>query len=436
MHYNVGGSSKFYGAAMFRLRERDFQELDHREGLSPAWPIQYADLAPYYDQAESMFFVHGDESGDPTAPPRARPYPFPAIPSEPVVEGLIKRLRALKLSPTPMPLALKSGMEGGCILCSTCDGFPCRLGQKGDAETCAIEPALATGRVQLLRRAFARRLVLSPDGRRVDAVEVEHGGEIKRFSAQFVVVACNAINSAALLLRTAGTAAPHGASNSSGVVGRNLMLHNGSALIALTARANPVVFQKTLVVNDFYFGDRSFPWPMGQMQLLGKIPGARIKSRLARIPEFASNCVARHGMDFLALSEDLPDYGNRIFLDGQRIVVSMARNNLQAHRQLVRRIRDVLRRSGFSIILAKSMAGGGMSHQSGTVRMGRDPATSALDSYCRSWDHRNLFVVDASFFPASGAVNPGLTIAAMALRAADHMLEKQRAVPTEEQVTA
>lgn len=421
MHYNVGGTSKFFGAAMFRLRERDFEEVEHKEGLSPAWPIRYPDLAPFYDQAEAMFFVHGDDRGDRTSPRGGRPYPYPPIPSEPMVAAVADRLRRLGLSPAAMPLSVNR--EGGCILCGTCDGFPCRLAQKGDAETCAIEPALATGRVRLLTRALARRLLLSRDGRRVEAVEVEHDGEMKRFQAPLVVVSCNAINSAALLLRSAAASAPDGVANSSGVVGRNVMLHNGTALVALSHRRNTTVFQKTLVVNDFYFGDRDFPWPMGQMQMLGKLRGARVRSRLGPVPQVVTNGVTSHSVDWMALSEDLPDPANRVSVSGDRIRFAMTRNNLRSHRELVRRMKDALRRSGFPLVLAKSMAGGGTSHQCGTVRMGSDPATSALDSHCRSWDQRNLFVVDASFFPSSAAVNPSLTIAAQALRAADHMLE-------------
>lgn len=421
MHYNVGGSTKFFGAAMFRLRERDFEEVEHRGGLSPAWPYRYADLAPYYDEAEAMFHVHGDDSGDPTSPRGDRPFPFPAIRSEPIIARLAESLRRLGLSPSSLPLAVNA-TGGSCILCGTCDGFPCRIAQKGDAETCAIEPALATGRVDLLTRAFARRLILSRDGRRVEAVEVERDGEVTTLSAPLFVVSCNAVNSAALLLRSADTPAPRGVANSSGVVGRHYMVHNGTALMGFSHRRNPTVFQKTLAVNDFYFGDGEFPWPMGQMQMLGKIQGATLSSRLRHLPQAVGDGMAGRSVDWVGISEDLPDPENRVTLDGGRIRLSMTRNNLEAHRQLVARMKRALRRSGFPVVAAKSLMGNGTSHQCGTVRMGRDPATSALDPYCRSWDHQNLFVVDSSFFPSSAAVNPALTIAAQALRAADHML--------------
>lgn len=436
MHYNVGGSTKFFGGAMFRMRERDFEELEHKGGLSPAWPYRYADLAPYYDAAEAMFHVRGDDSLDPTSPRGGRPYPYPAVPSEPVVAAMAERLRRLGLSPSSQPLAVSAGHGGGCILCGTCDGFPCKLAQKGDAETCAVEPALATGRADLLTRALARQLVLSADGRRIDAVEVEHDGEVKRFSASLIVVSCNAVNSAALLLRSADTAAPRGVANSSGVVGRHYMVHNATVVMALSLRRNPTVFQKTLVVNDYYFGDDAFPWPMGQMQMRGKVQGGMISAKLPGLSKTVTDAVACRSLDFLGISEDLPDPDNRVTLEGGQIRLSVAPNNLEGHRTLIRRMRRALRRSGYPIIVAKSLVGGGTGHQCGTVRMGQDPATSALDPFCRSWDHSNLFVVDASFFPSSAAVNPALTIAAQALRAADHMLATDFQVIRADQPTA
>ena len=422
IHYNVGGSTKFFGAAMFRLRERDFEELEHKDGLSPAWPYRYADLAPYYDEAEAMFGVRGDGTLDLTSPQGGRPYPYPAVPSELLVEALAARLRGLGLSPTPLPLAVNAGHGGGCILCGTCDGFPCQIGQKGDAEICAIEPALATGRADLLTRALARRLILSPDGRRVEAVEVEHAGEVKRFSAPLVVVSCGAINSAALLLRSADTPAPRGVANNSGVVGRHYMVHNATAVMALSHRRNPTVFQKTVVLNDYYFGDDAFPWPMGQMQMLGKLQGGIIVSKVPYLPRFVGDAVASRSLDLVGISEDLPDPENRVTLESGQIRLSVTPNNLEGHRKLIERMKQSLRRSGFPIIVSRSLMGGGTAHQCGTIRMGRDAATSALDPFCRTWDHPNLFVVDASFFPSSAAVNPALTIAAQALRAADHML--------------
>lgn len=422
MHYNVGGSTKFYGAAMFRLRARDFEAVEHKGGLSPAWPIGYADLAPYYDRAERLFAVHGDDGADVTSPRGGAPFPFPPVRSEPAVAAMAARFRADGLSPSALPLAVNAGAAGSCILCPTCDGFPCRIGQKNDAETCAVEPALATGRVTLMQRALARRLLTTPDGKRITAVEVLHEGEVKRLSAPLFVLSCNAVNSAALLLRSADTGAPRGVANGSDVVGRHYMVHNQSALMGLSPRPNPTVFQKTLALNDWYFGDDDFPWPMGQMQMLGKLQGGMLTANVPYLPRALGNRLARHGMDWIGLSEDLPDPENRVTLSGDRIRLAVTLNNMDGHHQLVRRMKRALRRAGYPVVVTKSLVAHATAHQCGTVRMGDDPAASALDPFCRAWDQPNLFVVDASFFPSSAAVNPALTIAAQALRAADHML--------------
>ena len=420
--YNVGGSTKFYGAALFRLRERDFETLEHKGGISPAWPMSYSEMESYYDEAERMFRVHGDDTGDKTAPHRNGPYPFGPVPSEPVVAHLADRLRSQGISPSAMPSGVNSGTAGSCILCRTCDGFPCKIGQKNDAETCALEPALATGRVDLKTNTFARRIVLSGDGRKVEAVEVEEKGETKRYSAPLFVVSCNAVNSAALLLRSSSSAAPKGVANSSDVVGRHYMVHNQTALMGLSHRINSTKFQKTLAINDWYFGDKDFPWPMGHMQMLGKLQGGMLTANVPYLPKFLGNEMARHGMDWIALSEDLPDPNNRVTLESGQIKLAVTLNNMEGHLELVKRMKRALERAGYPIVVTKSLVAHATAHQSGTVRMGSDPATSALDQYCRTWDHPNLFVIDASFFPSSAAVNPALTIAAQALRASDHIL--------------
>ncbi|MBM3095996.1 FAD-binding protein [Ensifer sp. T173] len=420
--YNVGGSTKFYGAALFRLREQDFETLEHKGGISPAWPMRYCDMEPYYDQAERMFRVHGDDTGDKTAPHRNGPYPFGPVPSEPAVAHLADRLRSQGISPSAMPNGVNSGAAGTCILCRTCDGFPCKIGQKNDAETCALEPALATGRVDLKTRTFARRIILSGDGRKVEAVEVEEKGETKRYSAPLFVVSCNAVNTAALLLRSASSSAAKGVANSSDVVGRHYMVHNQTALMGLSHRINSTTFQKTLAINDWYFGDKNFPWPMGHMQMLGKLQGGMLTANVPYLPRFLGNEMARHGMDWIALSEDLPDPNNRVTLEGSQIKLAVTLNNMEGHLELVKRMKRALQRAGYPVVVTKSLVAHATAHQSGTVKMGSDPATSALDQYCRTWDHSNLFVIDASFFPSSAAVNPALTIAAQALRASDHIL--------------
>jgi choline dehydrogenase-like flavoprotein len=420
--YNVGGATKFYGAAMFRLREKDFEAVEHHGGVSPEWPIKYRDLEAYYDEAESIFGVHGDDSLDPSAPVGRRSYPFPPIPSEPRIAEMQARLRSVGLLASPLPLAVNRGTQGNCILCATCDGFPCKLGAKNDAETCAVEPALRTGRVELRTGTYARRLLLSTDGRRVDAVEVEMGGEVQTLTAPIIIVSTSAVNSAALLLRSACSVAPSGVANSAGVVGRYYMVHNQTALMGLATRRNPTKFQKTLAINNFYFGDEEFRYPMGQVQMLGKLQGGMLSANIPYLPRAVGSELARHSVDWLVLSEDLPDPDNRVTVRDNKISLAVKLNNLAGHDRLVQKMKAGLQRSGYPVVLTKSLVAHATAHQCGTVRFGSDPEKAALDSYCRSFDHSNLFVIDSSFFPSSAAVNPALTVAAQALRAADHIL--------------
>jgi choline dehydrogenase-like flavoprotein len=421
--YNVGGATKFYGAAMFRLRERDFEALEHKEGVSPAWPIRYRDLERYYDEAEAIFGVHGDDKLDPSAPAGRKQYPYPPIPSEPRIAEMQSRLRECGFIASPLPLAVDRRAGGSCILCATCDGFPCKLGAKNDAETCAVEPALKTGNVELRVGTYVRRLILSPNGKTVEAVEVERGGEVQRLSAPLIVLSASAVNSAALLLRSACSAAPQGVANSSGVVGRFYMVHNQTALMGLAHRRNPTKFQKTLAINNFYFGDDKFPYPMGQVQMLGKLQGGMLSANVPYLPAFVGTELARHSVDWLVLSEDLPDPDNRVTVKDNKISLAVKLNNLAGHDRLVQKMKAALQKSGFPLVLTKSLVAHATAHQCGTVRFGADPEHAALDSYCRSFDHSNLFVIDASFFPSSAAVNPALTVAAQALRAADHILQ-------------
>ncbi len=422
IYYYVGGSSKFYGASMVRLRERDFTALEHEGGVSPAWPVSYRDMMPYYDRAEHIFGVRGIQGSDPTDPPRDTAFPWPPIGDEPAVASMARRLAAQGLHPAPLPQSIFRPPQGGCIRCGTCDGFPCQVDAKGDAEICGVRPAMATGRVELVTRALARRLLLSPDGKRVERVEYERDGVVEQASAGVFVVACSAVNSAALLLRSASAAAPAGAANSSGVVGRHYMAHNNTALMAVSAKRNPTVFQKTISVNDFYFGDTEFPYPMGNAQLLGKLRAGMLTASNPLVPQWISSRLAERSVDWWVMSEDLPDPQNRVSVDGERITLAYTPNNRPAHFKLVSRVSRMMRRAGFPLILTKTVGTLSTSHQCGTVRFGTDPGQAALDQYCRSFDHSNLFVVDSSFFPSSSAMNPALTIAAQALRASDHML--------------
>lgn len=422
-YYYVGGSSKLYGAAMLRLRERDFEELEHHGGVSPAWPIAYRQLAPYYDLAEKLYLVHGQARIDPTEPPHIPAYPYPALDHEPVIAKVASALMRQGIKPFPLPLAVQLHAGGPCIRCKTCDGFPCKVHAKTDAEVAAVKPALATGKLALKIHAKATRLVLTADGRRVNAVEYESDGRIERITAPIVVVAASAVNSAVLLLRSACDQAPRGVANSAGVVGRHYMAHNNTALMSIGWKINDTKFQKTICINDFYFGDDTFKYPMGNIQGLGKLQTGMLTAKQNYLPNFVGDLMAERSVDWWIMSEDLPDPENRVFLQGDKIRLHYTANNMAGHARLVKRAASLMRRIGFPLNITQHMGGLSVSHQCGTVRFGSDPAKAALNEFCRSFDHDNLFVVDASFFPSSAAVNPALTIAAQAIRVADHMAQ-------------
>jgi choline dehydrogenase-like flavoprotein len=436
-HYNVGGNTKFYGAALFRLRREDFGALAHHGGVSPAWPIGYDDFEPYYTEAEHLYRVHGARGEDPTEPWASAPYRYPAVSHEPRLQQLSDQLAARGLRPfhTPLGIALDehSPRTSPCIRCNSCDGFACLLNAKSDAQTICLEPALAHANVSLLTGATVRRLDTSATGREVTRVVIERDGQELSLAADVVVIACGAINSAALLLRSANDRHPHGLANGSGVVGRHYMGHTNSVLLAVSRAPNPTVFQKTLSLNDFYFGSSDFAHPMGHISFVGKLDAIALSAGAPAVaPGVALDVMARHSLDFWLTSEDLPDPDNRVTLgrDGQ-IVLSYTPNNLQAHHQLTRRLQHLLQHLDCephllprNLFVGQRIPLAGVAHQNGTIRFGTDPARSALDVNCRAHEVDNLYVVDASFFPSSGAVNPALTIMANALRVGDHLLDR------------
>ncbi len=436
-NYNVGGNTKFYGAALFRLRERDFGELAHAAGISPAWPISYADLEPYYTEAEHLYRVHGERGSDPTEPWASQPYRFPPVSHEPRMARLDADLRRIGWSPFPVPLGVmldeSDPQRSRCIRCGTCDGYPCLVSAKSDAQVVCVDPALRHTGVSLLTGARVLRLDTTASGREIAAVVVERGGERERYTADIVVVSCGAINSAALLLRSATDRHPHGLANGSGVVGRHYMGHINSVLLAISTTPNPTVFQKTLAVNDFYFGDEEFPFPMGHISFVGKLDAVALSAGAPSIvPGMTLDLMARHSLDFWLTSEDLPHPDNRVELDREgRIVLRYTPNNGDGHARLIRRLEHALQHLDMQphliprhLFVGSRIPLAGVAHQNGTIRFGTSPDTSALDVNCRAHEVDNLYVVDGSFFPSSGAVNPALTIMANALRVGDHLLER------------
>ena len=432
-HYYVGGNTKFYGAILFRFRERDFGPIQHVDGVSPAWPMEYTDFEPWYTRAEHLYHVHGQRGADPDEPPSAAAYRYPPLSHEPRIAQLEADLAKAGLHPFPLPVGLiydeSAPQFSPCIRCATCDGYPCLVNGKADAHVVCVEPALRYPNVTLCTRTKVVRLDTDGTGRAISRVVAERDGQAEEYSADLVVLSAGAINSAALLLASASERHPDGLGNSSGVVGRHLMMHNNSSLIAFSKIPNPTKFQKTLGVNDFYSGDPdgSWPYPLGAMQMLGKSDAVLIGFDAPEAENPAE--LARHAMDFWLTTEDLPLPGNRVTLDRDgRILLRYAQTNAEAHRRLIGKFRSLLSamQCREDVLPGYSYRGGrlgisAVAHQNGTVRFGTDPATSALDLNCKMHELDNLYVVDSSFFVSSTAVNPTLTIIANALRVADHI---------------
>jgi len=438
-NYYVGGNTKFYGAALFRLRKEDFGALTHHGGVSPAWPITYDELEPYYTKAEHLYQVHGERGVDPTDPWASAPYRFPAVQHEPRIQQLHDDLSRQGLRPFHVPLGImldeSNPNQSRCIRCETCDGFPCLVHAKSDAQVICVDPALEHPNVTLVTSARVTKLRTSPSGREVTGVMVRRGTAAadELFSADIVVSSCGAINSAALLLRSANDRHPNGLANASDVVGRHYMGHVNSVLLALSKTPNATVFQKTLAVNDFYFGDEEFRYPMGHISFVGKLDAVALSAGAPAIaPGWTLDIMAKHSLDFWLTSEDLPDPNNRVTLnrDGD-IVLSYAPNNDAGHTRLIKKLEHLLQHLDMhphlvprNLFVGNRIPLAGVAHQNGTIRFGRDPKSSALDANCKAHDVDNLYVVDGSFFPSSGAVNPALTIMANAMRVGDHILER------------
>ena len=417
-HYCVGGNTKFWGTVLFRLRPEDFKETRHMDGTSPAWPIDYDTLAPFYERAEQMYSVHGQAGIDRTEGPRG-PFPLPPVEHSTFVDGIVEQLRGQGLNPFPLPL----GLRDHCVLCNTCNSFPCKIHAKSDAEVCAVRPATANPNVTLWTNAFARRLITDATGRRIEAVEIERHKRVERVSAPLVIVSCGAVNSAALLLKSGNNQHPRGLANSSGLVGKRYMAHLATMMQGFHPfRVNDTVFQKTVAINDFYWKGPNSPYPLGQIQSQGRTHGIMAQSVVPQIPLWAYDAWVARGVDWLAMTEDLPKLENRVTVgtDG-KIQLHYEPNNVRAHDALVKETKKILRKLGFWVVIAHSHRTKNTTHQCGTLVFGTNPGESVLDTHCKTHDVDNLYVVDASFFPSSAAVNPGLTIVAQSIRVADHL---------------
>jgi len=419
-YYYIGGNTKLYGAMLPRFREQDFGVIEHHGGLSPAWPVSYAQMEPFYAEAERLYLVHGEPGTDPTEPWRSSPYPHPALPHEPAIAALAESFRRQGLHPFSMPAAVDLRPGGRCVRCRTCDGYPCMVDAKADADICAIRPLAASGQIRLLTNAVISALVTTADGKAVAEASGRRHGQPVTVRAEKFVLAAGAVNSAALLLRSGSEHHPDGLGNSSGLLGRNYMVHNSTFFVAADPRRrNRTRFQKTLAINDWYLPSAGRKYPLGNVQMLGKLLAPMVSGARPHIPASVLRTVTDHSIDLYLTTEDLPERGNRVEVNrlGQ-IVVHWTPNNTAPHEELVRLTTKAVRQAGYPLVLAERMGIATNSHQCGTAVMGDDPARSVLDSTCRSHDVANLWVVDSACFPSSAAVNPALTIAANALRVA------------------
>jgi choline dehydrogenase-like flavoprotein len=487
--YFVGGQTKVYGAAMFRMRAEDFGVIQHKGGISPAWPISYADLEPYYTRAEELFHVHGDlgaapsvaggygSSFDPTEPFHSKKYPYPAFKNEPRMQSIENDVRKLGINTFPIPLGLKRDeadpLNSKCVRCDTCDGYPCLVHAKSDADINCIRQIMHLPNVTLMTNSRVTRLLTNSTGTAVTAVEVLHAGSqnTANYSAGLFAVCAGAINSAVILLASANDKHPNGLANRSDQVGRNFMYHQADALLALSTDRNEDSYTKTWGTNDFYLkdSDPNYPFPLGQVQPVGSFHFEMMKGDAPPLtPGFVLETMKHHAVPWWLTTEDLPDPENRVTLHNAtplsvehsqpgvsgahpsgdtgcvneceivndhapgRIQLSYTPNNVESFERLKDRWVDVLKkacRADTSVPLhayfKKRIPIEGVGHQNGTCRMGTDPAASVLDVHCKAHDLDNLYVVDASCFVSASAVNPSLTIIANAIRVADHLLAER-----------
>ena len=440
LHYWVGGNSKVYGAALFRLREADFGEIRHKDGISPAWPLGYDVFEPFYGEAEKLFHVHGQRGEDPNEPWSSTPYAYPPIQHEPRIQELNGILENQGLHPFHLPLGIKMDQNpdgsattySPCIRCDAFDGFPCAINAKADSQVICVDPTKAAhDNFTLLTGAFVSRLETDPSGRSVKTVVVVRDGKVEHYSADIVVVACGALSSALLMLRSGNDQHPNGLANGSDQVGRNYIRHNMSIVMALLKEPNHTVFQKTLALSDYYLGSPDWDYPLGLIQMCATSHGEQIRGEapgqalMKLVPDWTFDKMALHSIDFWMQAEDLPMAENRIRYQDGKVVLDHTPNNVEALTRLETKLEGLLGPMNAwpqlikrDLYLGKDIPLSGTAHQAGTLRFGTDPASSVLDLDCKAHELDNLYVTDASFFPSIGAVNPTLTIIANALRVA------------------
>ncbi len=326
VHYFVGGATKLYGAALYRLRPEDFSDLKHVDGVSPAWPVSYDDFEPWYTKAEWLYQVHGNHGEDPTEGHWSKQYPWPAVSHEPRIQQISDALQSGGYHPFSAPCGIlldeAEPARSTCVRCAWCDGYPCLVHAKSDAETIAVRPLLDQANFTLLVDAEVVKLDTDGSGRTVTDVVVNRRGQQETYQADIVVVSAGAANSAKILLRSANEKHPAGLANGSDQVGRNYMFHNSKAVVALSKERNDTSFQKTLGINDFYLATDEYEWPMGNIQMVGKSNAFAMKGEKPKLtffaPHWSLDDVAHHAVDFWLTTEDLPKAENRITVGSRR----------------------------------------------------------------------------------------------------------------------
>ena len=412
----VGGPSKFYGAALYRMREQDFRATPTETGESPAWPVRYADLEPFYCEAERLYGVRGSTHEDPSEPPRSQPFPHPPVEHEPLVAEVVAAIRAQGLPVAYIPKAVDAGPGGRCVLCSRCDGYYCQRDAKLDAELAALRPALATGRVHLLTRTECLKVLTTPDGRRATGVLLRHEGTERVVSADVVAVSGGFMHTPRLLRRSRNGAHPDGIGNATGCLGRYLAGHTAGLLFPMRGLQKvPPLHQKTFAINAFYGGAPDWPYPLGVIQSAGQLPLWK------HVPFFMSPLVrfiAERSLTCFLMTEAIPNRDAGFVFRGDELgPMRKPRPNPRTFQRLRRMAVDIFKQAGFRWTIAPRSPAA-LWHPVGTARFGEDPATSVLDPHCRVHGMDNLYVVDSCFLPSAGAVNTTLTVIAMSLRVA------------------
>jgi choline dehydrogenase-like flavoprotein len=433
----VGGPSVFYGGASFRFRERDFAPPPEIvAGSGAAWPITYGEMEPFYARAERLLGVAGAAGEDPTEPPRSAAYPAAPAPLSLPSRRVAAAARSLGLTPFPIPLALNRSPERGpvCAACTTCDGFACAIGAKNDLSH--LVARLREQGLELRTDTVVVRVVVR-GGRAVGVECVERStGRRSTVYADRVVLAAGALASPHLLLASGAERLNPGGHT----VGRFLMRHcNAFVYGVFLAPPNPDgTHHKQVAIQDFYFGDPEDPLRMGKLgnlqQVMAPPPGAlprpaRLAWTVDGIAAPTAHRLFRHATGLLAIAEDQPRLDNGVAIDRGasdrfglprlRVTHHYSERDEAARQALVRRARQILRVAGARF--TRTFPVPTFSHAVGTVRMGDDPAASALDRFCAFRGVENLYVVDGSFMPTAAGLNPSLTIAANALRVGEHL---------------